>query len=183
MDYQSVLDFWFVESKGKWFLKSQEFDQTIRDRFSEIHKEISSGKKLEWAESPRSLLARIIVLDQFSRNMFRGTSESFQYDSQALLLAKKAIIKEFDKELSLTERAFIYLPFEHSEKLEDQEDSVKLFTTLKDGGEFAQIAIDYAIQHYKIIKRFGRFPHRNEILNRKSTPEEIEFLKEEGSSF
>lgn len=183
MEYQRILNFWFEESKDKWFLKSPEFDNQIREEFLPIYNDIKAGKKSDWEKEPKSLLAMIIVLDQFSRNMFRGKPESFALDHTALILAKKARLQGFDQKLSAMEKIFLYLPFEHSENLEDQEDSVKLFTTLQNEGKFAAMTIDYAIQHYKIIKRFGRFPHRNQILGRKSTPEEIEFLKEEGSSF
>jgi|SRR5690606_3695588 uncharacterized protein (DUF924 family) len=183
MNYQDVLDFWFKNNTDKWFVKSEEFDSEIRRRFQNLYEDIKSGKKKVWENSPHSLLASVIVLDQFPRNMFRGTKKSFETDLAALRLTKKALLEGFDKKLNSLEKVFLYLPLEHSEELSDQEDAVKLFTQLHEETQNSALFLDYAIQHYKIIKRFGRFPHRNQILERTSTPEEVEFLKEKGSSF
>ncbi len=183
MSYHKILDFWFKENADKWFLKSTEFDSLIRKNFLTIYEDLKSEKEVGWEDTPQSALAMIIVLDQFPRNMFRGTEKAFETDVLARKLAKKSLLAGYDKKLSTPERAFLYLPLEHSEDLSDQEDSVKFFTRLHEESSKDSMFLDYAIQHYKIIKRFGRFPHRNEVLNRKSTPEEIEFLKEKGSSF
>lgn len=183
MEYQKVLDFWFKESNANWFIKNDAFDNMIKERFSKLHEEMVNGKYKDWEEKPLPLLAKIIVLDQFSRNMFRNTKRMFATDHEALKLSKKAIVEGFDKGFDSHQKLFLYLPFEHSEDIEDQKDSVKYFTRLHEENPGNVTFLDYAIQHYKIIERFGRFPHRNKMLDRKSTPEEIEFLKEEGSSF
>ena len=123
-------------------------------------------------------LAAVIVLDQFPRNMYRGASRAFAADGAALSLAKEALMRGFDRELSIDERKFLYMPFEHSENPAEQARSMELFGTLE-----SELDLDYARRHKEIIDRFGRFPHRNAVLGRISTPEEIEFIKEPGSSF
>ncbi len=183
MDYQRVLDFWFEEHPDNWFIKNPDFDKKIQSEFESLHHSLKDLPRTEVTSSPQEALAIIIVLDQFSRNMYRGTQKAFETDKIALCIAKESIQKGYDKKLTPLQRVFMYLPFEHSEDLEDQKDSVKFYTELfEENPSFADF-LDYAIQHLNIIKRFGRFPHRNKILGRESTPEEIEFLKEEGSSF
>ena len=183
MRYQRVLDFWFEENADKWFIKDDSFDKAVQSEFEPLYNEFKDLPHRELTSSPKEALAMIITLDQFPRNMYRGTPEAFAADKMALCIAKESIQKGYDKKLNPVERVFMYLPFEHSEDIEDQKDAVKFFTVLfEENPTFAEV-LDYAIQHLNIIKRFGRFPHRNKILGRESTPEEVEFLKEEGSSF
>jgi uncharacterized protein (DUF924 family) len=185
-----ILDFWFgnpdEEDYGKprkiWFIKNLEFDKEVRSRFLPIYQQAATGKLDDWKESPLGCLALIILLDQFPRNMFRGQPQAFATDSQALAYAKHAVAQGFDKELLPIQRQFIYLPFEHSENLRDQHQCIELFSTLIDYPECVS-GVDYAHRHFQVIERFGRFPHRNEVLGRESTSEEVEFLKQPGSSF
>jgi uncharacterized protein (DUF924 family) len=172
MSAQEVLDFWFAH-EADWFRKSDAFDAEIRERFLQLHESVPR----QWLDDPRGCLARIIVLDQFPRNMFRGTPRAFATDALALAAARHALQKKFDLRYSREERIFAYLPFEHSESLADQELACELMQPL--GAEQYR----YAVAHRDIIARFGRFPHRNAILGRASTPEEVEFLKQPGSSF
>lgn len=185
-----ILDFWFGRSDepsyGKkrsiWFNKNSEIDQEVRTYFLTDFEQAVAGQLDDWQQSPRSCLALILLLDQFPRNMFRGTPQAFAGDSQALSAACHAVEAGFDKQLLTVQRWFIYLPFEHSENLAHQQQSVELFTSLSDDPDSAS-TIDYAIRHKSVIERFGRFPHRNQILGRKTSPEEAEFLKQPGSSF
>jgi uncharacterized protein (DUF924 family) len=176
-----VLNFWFGEgaeygkAHKRWFEKSPAFDAEVRTRFSELHEELSSGG--EWLDTPRECLARIVVLDQFPRNMFRGAPRAFATDALALAAARHAIASGYDRAWLRVEKIFGYLPFEHSEALADQELACELLRPL------GEEQYDYAVRHKAIIERFGRFPHRNAILGRESTPEEIEFLKQPGSGF
>ncbi|WP_333125343.1 DUF924 family protein [Microcoleus sp. Pol11C3] len=142
----------------------------------------ASGKLDSWQDSSENCLALILVFDQFPRHMFRGTPQAFATDSKALATAEYAINHNFDRELLTVQKLFIYLPFQHSENLENQEKSVKLFCQLS-GEPDSDSLIEYAMQHLEIIKRFGRFPHRNQILGRETTPEEAEFLRQPGSGF
>ncbi|MGB3192721.1 MAG: DUF924 family protein [Limnoraphis sp.] len=185
-----ILAFWFGSPQnldyGKprqvWFQKNFEFDAQIRSYFLADYELAAQGKLEDWKESPDSCLALILLLDQFPRNLFRGEAKAFATDTQALEVAKYAVSQGFDKHLLPVQRWFIYLPFEHSENLVDQEKAVELTRQLSDHRE-SQSSIDYAIRHWDVIKQFGRFPHRNSILGRESTPEEKEFLKQPGSSF
>lgn len=185
-----ILDFWFGQPEepdyGKrrkqWFIKSEEFDRQIREKFYDIYQQAVEGKLAAWKDQPLSCLALILVLDQFPRNMFRGTPEAFASDEQALEIAKYAVSQKYDQQLLPVQRWFIYLPFEHSENIEDQYQAVKLCSTLSDDPESAD-TIEYVRRHFEVIRRFGRFPHRNEILGRESTPEEREFLRQPGSKF
>lgn len=190
MKFQQILTFWFGSQNdpeyGKqrqvWFTKNNDFDEEVRNRFLYVYEQAAGGKLDQWCESPLSCLALIICLDQFPRNMFRGKPQTFASDPQARKWAMVAVDKSYPQELTPLQRQFIYLPFEHSESLADQERSLSLFATLKDNPQ-TQITWDYAQRHYEIIKRFGRFPHRNEILGRESTPAEIEFLQQPDSWF
>lgn len=187
---REILDFWFGSSEdpnyGKrrkqWFIKSAEFDRKVRAKFYDVYQQAVAGKLNSWKNQPWSCLALIIVLDQFSRNMFRGTPEAFKSDRQSLEVAKYAVEKEYDQQLLPVQRWFIYLPFEHSENLADQRQAVKLCRTLSEDPQSAD-TIEYAQRHLEVIERFGRFPHRNQILGRESTPEEREFLQQPGSKF
>lgn len=185
-----ILDFWFGREDepgyGKprqvWFTKKPEFDQQIQTRFRQDYELAAAGQLDDWKSSPHSCLALIILLDQFPRNMFRGTAQAFATDPQALAAAKYAVVNNFDKELLPVQRWFVYLPFEHSEDLNHQRQSVELFKQLSDDPDSAD-TLSYALRHLEVIERFGRFPHRNLILGRKSTPQEAEFLTQPGSSF
>ena len=176
-----VLRFWFGEGaeRGKahkrWFEKNATFDTEVRNRFLPLYEQLARCN--DWLSPSNYCLARIVVLDQFPRNMFRGTARAFAADPLALAAAKHAVAKGYDRELLPVEKQFVYLPFEHSESLADQERACELMKPL--GEEL----YGWAIKHKVIIERFGRFPHRNEMLGRNSTPEEIEFLKQPGSGF
>jgi uncharacterized protein (DUF924 family) len=173
-----VLDFWFLRiGAARWFAKDATIDDEIRARFLALHERILAGGTGGDA-TPRAALATVVVLDQFSRNMFRGSPRSFAADPLARRVAREAIARGLDTSLTSEERAFLYMPFEHSEEREDQALSCELFGRL-DNGYWAE----YAQAHKAIIDRFGRFPHRNTVLGRESTPEEIEFLKDPKSSF
>jgi len=185
-----ILAFWFglpgEPSYGKqrsfWFNKKPEFDNELRNRFLSVYHQAATGYLERWQASSKGCLALILLFDQFSRNMFRATPQAFATDSQAITVAEHAVAKGFDRELTTVQRWFIYLPFEHSENLTHQRRSVELFSTLSDDPDSAE-TIDYAIRHLAVIERFGRFPHRNKILGRITTPEEAEFLKQRNSSF
>jgi uncharacterized protein (DUF924 family) len=166
-----VLDFWFSAGPGKWFSKDDAFDAAIRERFLPVYEAAAAGRLTDWEASAEGALALIIVLDQFPRNMFRGSPRTFAADALALAVAKRAIVRGFDKELGLPKRNFFYLPFMHAENLADQEQCVALSREAGDPN-----TLKYAEQHADIIRRFGRFPHRNPMLGRTTTPEEQAFL-------
>ena len=174
-----VIKFWFEELTPKqWFNSSEELDNKIYRRFGMIHDAATKGELDSWRVTPEGSLAEIIVLDQFSRNIYRGKPGAFANDLAALVLAQEAIRKGFHIKLETFKRSFFYMPFMHSESLPVHKTAVRLFNEpgLED-------YFDYEIKHKKIIKRFGRFPHRNQILGRNSTSEEKEFLSQPGSSF
>ncbi len=178
-DAQEVLDFWFQpEARQKWFAKDARFDAQITERFQSAYVAAKEGRLKHWLTTPHGLLAYILVLDQFSRNMFRGQAEMFATDALALAATHMALEKKWDEEMELDERRFLYMPLMHSETLEDQQRSVTLFEQKTD-----PYSAEYARQHQAIITRFGRFPHRNAILGRESTQAEQVFLTEPGSSF
>jgi uncharacterized protein (DUF924 family) len=187
---KEILDFWFGNPDepdfGKprkfWFTKNSEFDQQIRNRFLSDYQQAAASQLDDWKMTPQSCLALIILLDQFPRNMFRNQPQAFATDSQALMYAQYAVTCGFDKQLLPIQRWFIYLPFEHSENLAHQRQCLELLQQLQDYPEMAD-GINYAVKHLEVIERFGRFPHRNKILGRETTPEESEFLKQPGSSF
>ncbi|CAN7450931.1 DUF924 domain-containing protein [Trinickia sp. LjRoot230] len=188
---QAVLAFWFGEPGSprfgqewdRWFARDDAFDATLREQFGATLAGASGGECDSWQRSPLGTLALIIVLDQFSRNIHRGTLAAFAADGRALAVARGLIASGADLTLpSLHHRAFAYLPFEHAESREAQSESVRLFSELaRETGE--QGYLRYARQHAVIIERFGRFPHRNAVLGRVSTEEELAFLREPGSSF
>ncbi|GJM12185.1 MAG: membrane protein [Pseudohongiella sp.] len=179
MSATDVIKFWFddIEPKQR-FIKDPEFDELIRSNFAETHSLATQGLLYSWRDHPLDALAEIIVLDQFSRNMFRDTPAAFASDTLALVLAQEAIRKKFDKELDSSKRSFLYMPFMHSESKEIHDVAMFLFDQpgLEDNYNFE-------VKHKAIIDRFGRYPHRNEILGRESTSEELEFLSQPGSSF
>ncbi len=177
--HKSIVKFWFKEIKpSQWWKKDEEFDKLIKLRFLKLHNKAKSLELIDWRNTPKGRLAEIIILDQFSRNIYRNTSQAFQNDALALNLSQSAIKNRIERELKEEELLFIYMPFMHSESLRIQKISVKLFETLGLKNNFK-----YALKHYEVIKKFGRFPHRNNILNRKSTFEEKKFLIKPGSSF
>ena len=190
MTPETVLDFWFGargspergKSRAMWFKKDEAFDAALHAKFGVLHTEARAGQLQAWEAQPKSALALIILLDQFSRNMFRGQPESFAGDAAALRLARAVITRGQDTALLPVMRQFVYLPFEHSENLADQDESVRRFGIL-DALPETKGLLDWAEKHRAIIARFGRFPHRNAILGRESTAEEIEFLQTPGSSF
>lgn len=174
-----VLRFWLEETPpAARFKRDDDFDAVIKTRFRDLYERLTTQPLQHSALSPESALAAIIVFDQFSRNMFRGSSKAFAADSVAREIASAAIDAGWDRGLGKDARLFLYLPFEHSEDLADQDRSVALTAGLGDA-EYDR----YAVAHRDIIHRFGRFPHRNAVLGRASTPEEVEFLKGPGSSF
>lgn len=187
---EEVLDFWFGhegeedydEFREAWFTKDPEFDREIQDRFGSLYEEAAAGRLESWKDEARSCLALIVVFDQFPRNMFRGDTRMYATDEPARAAARHAVEHAYDRELPPGGRLFVYLPFEHSEDLEDQRFSVELFRGLatKMGSEDL---LGYAVRHMEIIERFGRFPHRNEVLGRATTLEEAEFLEGPDSSF
>ncbi len=187
---EEVLAFWFgregEEGYGQfreaWFSRDPAFDREIRDRFEDVYEEAVAGKLEAWKEEAQSCLALIVVLDQFPRNMFRGDARMYAADELALAAARHAVERAYDRELPPFQRMFVYLPFEHSENLENQRFSVELFRRLAEETGSEDLIV-YAMRHLEIVERFGRFPHRNEILGRRTTLEEAEFLKEPGSSF
>jgi len=173
-----VLAFWFEELReADWFARSEATDARIRERFLGLHEQLTQTADLTVA-SARSALATVLVLDQFSRNLFRGTARAFAADTQALRLARQTIDRGLDQEMTPMQRLFLYLPFEHSEDPADQVLSVQLIRRLG-----REDLTRYAEAHKAIIDRFGRYPHRNAALGRTSTAEELEFLQEPGSSF
>ena len=179
MPYLSVIEFWFEEiTPAQWWQKSDEFDALIRDRFSALHQSAIRCELLEWRRRPLGRLAEIIVLDQFSRNLFRDHAGAFAHDSLALTLAQQTIAAGIDQRLSAKQRGFLYMPYMHSESREIQKQSMQLFSQPGLDAHFSS-----AQRHRNIIERFGRFPHRNKILGRTSTAEEEAFLQQPGSSF
>jgi uncharacterized protein (DUF924 family) len=188
---QAVLDFWFGapddpahgQPRKQWFEKNDAFDAQIRARFGALIERAIGGELAHWTAEPLGALAQIVVLDQFTRNVFRGTARAFAGDARALPAARALVDAGTDRTLPGLMRQFVYLPFEHAEDLGAQEEALRLFAQLeRDAPEVGELLI-WAQRHHGIIVRFGRFPHRNAALGRVSTPEEIEFLKQPGSSF
>jgi len=185
-----VLDFWFgaPEADGygtnrpPWFAKDDAFDRAIHERFAMIHERLHDGAMAELVLDPDAALALIVALDQFSRNMFRGSPRMYASDERARAFATAAVGAGIDRLLVPVERWFVYLPFEHSERPDDQERSLGLFGDLA-WHEPSRKGLESAGRHHAIVARFGRFPHRNAVLGRTSTAEEEAFLKEPGSSF
>jgi len=185
-----VLAFWFGgegepgygEFRSQWFQKDEAFDREVTDRFAGLYDEAAAGELDGWREEAESCLALVIVLDQFPRNMFRGDARTHATDGKALDAAKYAIEQALDRELPPFQRMFLYMPFMHAEDARDQRISVGLFEGLA-GEAGGPDVVEYAGGHRDIVERFGRFPHRNALLGRETTPEEAEFLTQPGSSF
>lgn len=176
-DHDKLLEFWYSdEAKPHWFRRNAAFDDTLRQRFLATYRAAADGRLAVWEAAPRSALALVIALDQLPRNLFRDTPEAFATDAMALRVAGEAVDRGFDNDLEAAEQAFLYMPFMHSERLADQERALDLFraTGLKD-------QLPHAQQHRDIVLRFGRFPHRNRILGRDSTPEELAYLDSPGA--
>ena len=200
---ESVLEFWFgrgqtataqtanqvAEQKTPlWWHKNADTDQEIIDRFAATTEAVASGQLDHWADSSRGLLALIICTDQFPRNMHRDSPKAFACDPLALGFARQCVDGQAEQHLAPIERVFTYLPFEHSEELAEQQRSVALYQALvqsvgPDETELFNGYLDFAHKHHQIIARFGRFPHRNRVLRRRSTDEELAFLEQPGSSF
>lgn len=183
-----VLRFWFGagsdygKSRKAWFEKNPDFDRDIGAKFLALCEQAASGALDRWQALPGECLALVIVLDQFPRNLFRGEARAFGSDARALGAARRAIDGGYDAGMLPVERLFLYLPFEHSESLDDQWRSLALIGRLAPWPETADV-FPYAVRHWEIVRRFGRFPHRNAALGRASTPEELEFLQQPGSGF
>ena len=173
MKSEDVINFWFKEATpAQWYKKDDAFDARMRERFLETHRAVMNGETASWRQTPEGRLAEIIVLDQFSRNMFRGKPEMYASDALALQLAQEAIAVGADRQLSPRMRHFFYMPFMHSESWSAHKKALWLFIkNLNLGG------LKYEIDHARVIRKFGRYPSRNAILSRQSTPEEVEFLK------
>lgn len=192
---EEVLEFWFgppgsapLAASTKWWTKDASFDQEIKTRFERTITAAAAGELDTWKTTPRGRLALVVVLDQFSRNAFRDTPRSFAQDARARDLAIEALDSGEDRRLEPIERSFLYMPLMHSENADLQRKCIAAFERLcdvtpPDLQKYTAMNLDYAKKHAEIIERFGRFPHRNDILGRDSTPEEIEFLKQPGSSF
>ncbi len=191
----AILNFWFgLPSKATygsyrkfWFVKDPDFDAKIRQQFLADVQKAAGGEYDGWTASPTDALALLLLLDQFPRNLYRGEPRSFATDAQALSVAEQLVDSGADQMLIPAQRFFVYIPFEHSEKMEHQNRCVALMQQLNQ--EFPELdeglkgGLDYAVRHRAVIERFGRFPHRNEILGRQSTPEELVFLQQPGSRF
>ena len=197
-DPETVLSFWFGEldahgradklHQERWWSKDPHFDSEIQRRFAALHAAALGGELQAWLDAPRSRLAYIVVLDQFSRNMFRDSARMFAADDLALATSRQGIERGHDRSLRLHERVMFYMPFMHSEQLADQERCIALFQALaqesSDLGRSLMLShVGFAERHRDIVRKFGRFPHRNGLLGRPSTPEELEFLAGPGSSF
>jgi uncharacterized protein (DUF924 family) len=179
-----ILEFWFAGDpsvrRKEWFEKDPEFDVRC-SCFASAIRSARAGEFDHWAATPDGALALIVLLDQLSRNVFRGQAEAYAADPHALAMARRTIANGFDATLHDVQRMFIYLPFEHAETIEDQNESVRLFETLRTAPD--DKSIDYADRHREVIRQFGRFPHRNAALGRTSTPEEETYLAQPGSGF
>ena len=179
MSPQEVIRFWFEELKPKdWFAKSDSTDQLISARFLKVHQAATRCELWDWRSSPEGCLAEILVLDQFSRNIYRSKPESFASDALALALAQNAVLAKNDQSLSSAMKAFLYMPHMHSESKTIHIEAIRLFSQ-----PGLEENLKFELRHKEIIEKFGRYPHRNKILGRVSTPEEIEFLKSPFSSF
>jgi len=188
----AVLAFWFGPAAGEpapvlrpgWFRRDATFDAAIGDHFLAELQSAHQGGLTDWdTAGPLGVLARIVVLDQFSRNVYRGSAQAFAADALALAAAKQLVASGADRDLLPEQRLFAYLPFEHSESLADQNECLRLFGALAAEQPGLQGLLDYAVAHHKVIAQYGRFPHRNATLGRESTPAELEYLSQPGAGF
>jgi uncharacterized protein (DUF924 family) len=196
-DAVAVLEFWLgdtadPENAGRrrefWFAASERRDQAMRERFGELHERAQRGELDHWAAGPRGTLALILLLDQFTRNLYRGTPSAFASDARALAISREGMARGMDGALGVVERVFWYMPFQHCEDNAVQRESVRLYKAVLDDSPapfipFSKNAYEYAVLHCEIIERFGRFPHRNDLLGRPSTREEKEYLEGGGHRF
>jgi uncharacterized protein (DUF924 family) len=197
-DHRLILDFWFGNSaddvqifeqkSSLWWRKDEELDREIESTFSAALESLIAGQLTAWKQDAESLLAMIILADQFSRNIYRNKAKAFAQDELALALSLEGLESRIDLKLGIVQRIFFYMPLEHSESMSMQDRSVEMFEQLCESAteDVRQEIIgnlDYAIKHREVIEKFGRFPHRNAILGRDSRPEEIEYLKQPGSGF
>jgi uncharacterized protein (DUF924 family) len=174
-----IIHFWFTEiDRALWFKKDADFDRLLKERFGALHAQACLGELSAWRDTPHGRLAEVIVLDQFSRNLFRDSAKAFAQDGMALVMAQEAVRTGADAALTPQERVFLYMPYMHSESAAIHETAVELFTRNGIANN-----LDYELKHKAIIDRFGRYPHRNAVLSRENTPEETVFLQEPGSSF
>ena len=193
-----ILEFWFGDALASpkqagaraqlWFGKNEDFDREIRNRFGALVELAAQGGLDAWRDEASSALALVLVLDQFPRNLYRGSARAFAFDSHALVVALESISREFDKALHPVQASFLYLPLEHAEDIEHQDQAVRLFEelTARAGGELRPMFesfTSYARRHRDVIQRFGRFPHRNAVINRQATPEEVAYLESGGDRF
>lgn len=196
--YLTILQYWFDEidkfpekleqQSQLWFKKNDATDEFIKMHFGANLEQAKKGEFDDWVEEAEGRLALIILFDQFSRHIYRETAQAYAQDEKALQLAENGIVRGHDQKLNIIQRIFFYLPFEHAEDKDNQTKSVILFAKLlaeapENLKNFFQITYDYAVKHKNVIDQFGRFPHRNQILGRKSTTAEVEFLQQPGSSF
>ena len=179
MTYLDIINFWFDEiEQPLWWKKDENFDQLIRDRFMPVHRQAAGGELFEWRKSELGRLAEVIILDQFSRNIFRGTESAFAFDGMALILAQEAVASGADIQLSPVHKSFLYMPYMHSESKFIHSLAVELY---KQPG--LESNYEFELKHKVIIDEFGRYPHRNCILGRESSAAELEFLMGPDSSF
>ncbi len=177
---EEVLDFWFAEGrKEQWFNGGPDFDNLVEEALGPLHRQGSAGALDDWAATPRGALALVLLLDQVPRNIYRQTPQAYASDPQARRVARETVDAGLDRELRQIERVFLYLPFEHSEELADQELGCQLISQLDENPDW----LDFAERHRDLIARFGRFPHRNAILGRQCTPEEDAYLAQPGAGF
>jgi uncharacterized protein (DUF924 family) len=185
-DPTAILEFWFGaanEWRSEWFRKDERFDTSVRERFGALVAQALAGGLSEWTDTAPGALARVLLLDQFTRNIFRGTARAFDGDALALAAARTMVERNQDAALAPLRRVFVYLPFEHAEDAVPQLTSLRLFRALTKADASLADFEDYAQRHAEVIERFGRFPHRNAVLGRTSTPREQTFLRQPGSSF
>jgi uncharacterized protein (DUF924 family) len=190
-DALAVMDFWFGRHgdrgrdtpRRQWFEKSDAFDEQIRNRFGMLIPRAIAGELQAWSAEPEGAVAHILVLDQFTRNVYRGSAQAVAGDARALAAARALVEAGTDRKLPGVQRQFVYLPFEHAEDIGAQQESLRLFAQLEAEAPEVGDVLVWAQRHHDVIARFGRFPHRNAALGRTSTAEEIEFLKQPGSSF
>jgi len=190
-DAETIVDFWFGApdspehgtARSVWFAKDAAFDAEIRERFGALVEQALRGELDGWGDAPRSAIAHVLLLDQFTRNAFRDTPRAFAGDPRALAAAARMVGLRQDEALPTFMRGFVYLPYEHAEGLAMQDEAIRLLMRLAAADPAQQSMLDYAYKHRAVIERFGRFPHRNAILGRRSTAEELEFLRQPGSRF
>ncbi len=176
---QEIIQFWFVEhNKDDWYGSSDEFDKLLQDRFFELHGQVAAGETFGWRKSVEGRLAEIIVLDQFSRQFFRGKAKAFAYDGMALVLAQELVASGGDKTLDVDQRSFAYMPYMHSESLKIHDEAVRLYGDLG-----VEASLEFEISHRDVIAKFGRYPKRNEALGRVPSKEELEYISSRDGNF